>query len=161
MGQSPKGTNVHNEFKINSIEFHQGKTYFSKFMLKESNKWTTQITKCITPPSIIMSVRAPVGNVNMLIGRNIVIGRGLASIKPYLSNIYLFYYFLSIMKNQLEQKSTGTTFKAINNNTLQNILLSLPPLEEQKRIVYKIQDIKQALEKIDCWFKINPNGYQY
>jgi len=141
MGQSPSGINVTSNRTSKSIEFHQGKSNFGEMMLAASSKWTTQLTKIVSPVAIIMSVRAPVGDVNLLIDRSIVIGRGLSSIQPYCSDIYYFYYLLSTKKKSLESMATGTTFKAINNKTLQEIILPIAPEKEQKRIVAVIEKI--------------------
>ena len=88
-----------------------------------------------------MSVRAPVGDVN-LVKNKIYIGRGLASFQIYTECdlLYIYYYFLTI-KNSLERVSTGSTFKAINSEIVNKIIIPLPPLEEQKRIVEKIEEI--------------------
>ena len=149
MGQSPKGYEVSAEKSNESVEFHQGKTDFSDFELLFSNKWTMQITKLVEAPAIVMSVRAPVGDVNLLSGRNIVIGRGLASIQPYISSQQYFYYMLSTKKNELESKATGTTFKAINNKTLQEVIVPFPPINEQNQIVSIIEKMNLQLHQFD------------
>jgi type I restriction enzyme S subunit len=147
MGQSPKGYEVSSEKSNESFEFHQGKADFGDFELLFSNKWTMQINKLVEAPAVVMSVRAPVGDVNFLTGRNIVIGRGLASIQPYISSQQFFYYLLSTKKNVLESKATGTTFKAINNKTLQELIVSLPPINEQNRIVSSIEKMNLQLHQ--------------
>ena len=58
-----------------------------------------------------MSVRAPVGDVN-LTRKTIVIGRGLAAIQPYGYSLEYLYHFLLTQKSILEQQATGTTFKS-------------------------------------------------
>lgn len=133
MGQAPKGSNVND--RGDGIEFHQGKTEFTETVIGKSLKYTTDSNKIVDSNFIIMAVRAPVGDVNLL-DRKISIGRGLAGIAPYISNkIYIFYYLESI-KNYFEKKSTGSTFKAINGNTIKNTVVPLPPLSEQSRIFY-------------------------
>lgn len=133
MGQAPKGSNVNDQGE--GIEFHQGKTEFTETVIGKSSKYTTDSNKIVDSNFIIMAVRAPVGDVNLL-DRKISIGRGLAGIAPYISNkIYIFYYLESI-KNYFERRSTGSTFKAINGNTIKNAVVPLPPLSEQSRIFY-------------------------
>ncbi len=145
MGQSPKGINVSPD--IQGVEFHQGKSFFGDKNLNESKIYTSEVTRLVEKPSIVMSVRAPVGDVN-LINRPIVIGRGLASISPiYLMLDYVFYY-LSIKKNNLESQATGTTFKAITGSIVRNILIPIPPYLEQVAITKRITKIEAIITSI-------------
>ena len=139
MGQSPKGAAVTEFETSDSIEFHQGKSDFTTDILGHSSKYTTQVTKLVSAPSIVMSVRAPVGDVNLL-NHDIVIGRGLAAITPYKPMSRNFeYLYLKTLKPSLERKATGSTFKAITGQVLQNMLVLLPPLKEQERIVTQVE----------------------
>ena len=140
MGQSPKGNNVTSEFSLNAVEFHQGKSDFGEKFLNPSGKYTSQITKEIEIPSIVMSVRAPVGDVN-LTRKTIVIGRGLAAIQPYGYSLEYLYHFLLTQKSILEQQATGTTFKAIGGEVLRNLPIALPAEKEQIRIVNLINSV--------------------
>lgn len=94
-----------------------------------------------------MSVRAPVGDVN-LINRPIVIGRGLTAISPiYIMLDYVFYY-LSTKKIKLESQATGTTFKAISGGVVRNTLIPIPPYSEQVAITKKIIKIEAIINSI-------------
>ncbi|ELA93088.1 hypothetical protein CUS60_12645 [Enterococcus faecium] len=147
MGQAPKSSNVNNEG--NGFEFHQGKTFFSSMYVEQSGVYTTSPNKVINPPAIIMSVRAPVGDVN-LIDRKIVIGRGLAAFVPGNGIELLFLYnYLQTQKSYLLSLSTGTTFKAINSQTVRTINVPLPPLKEQKRIVAKLEELFALIDTIE------------
>ena len=146
MGQAPKGTTV-NELG-EGIEFHQGKTEFTDKIIGKSLKYTTSDNKIIDDKYIIMAVRAPVGDVNLL-NRKISIGRGLAGIMPYVSNKEYIFYYLDSIKDYYEANSTGSTFKAINGNTIKNTPLPLPPLEEQSRIAVKIAQLFALLRKVE------------
>ena len=72
MGQSPKGETVTRN--SNGIEFHQGKIYFTDKYIDKSPFSTSEPTK-ITSNSVLLCVRAPVGEVN-LVNREVCIGRG-------------------------------------------------------------------------------------
>ncbi len=77
-GQSPKSKYYNIDQK--GLPFYQGKKEFEEMYLGEPIKWTTSITKKAIPDDILMSVRAPVGPVNIT-KKEICIGRGLAAIR--------------------------------------------------------------------------------
>jgi len=64
-GQSPKSENYND--KENGLPFYQGKKDFGRKYLKEPTVWTTQVTKKSIKNDILMSVRAPVGDVNIIL----------------------------------------------------------------------------------------------
>ncbi|WP_294378269.1 restriction endonuclease subunit S [uncultured Clostridium sp.] len=139
MGQSPKGDSV---FDGNEgVEFHQGKVFFGVDYIKKSNQFTTKPTKIAEANSVLLCVRAPVGIAN-IVDREICIGRGLCAIKGFngISEKFILY-FLRALKNDFIKKATGTTFVAITGEVVKNQLIPLPPLEEQKRIVAKIEEL--------------------
>ena len=71
-GQSPPGAS-YNESGIGA-PFHQGKIEFGDKFVGEAIKWTTDPRRFADKGDIVMSVRAPVGPVN-LTTRRISIGR--------------------------------------------------------------------------------------
>ena len=148
MGSSPKGNTVGDD--LDGIEFHQGKVYFTDKFLKKSTQKTTQPTKLAIPNDVLLSVRAPVGTVNIT-QREICIGRGLCAIRPYLSDIsYQFiYYVLSALKEEFIKQATGTTFIAITADVIRNQLIPLPPLAEQKRIVDKLDELMANCNQLE------------
>ena len=149
MGQSPENefVNTNNRY----MEFHQGKIFFSEKYLNYSGKFTKKITKIAEKKSVLLCVRAPVGIINIT-ERDICIGRGLCAIKPNteISSEFLFYW-LKIYKKFFEHSATGTTFKAITINTVNNLLIPLPPIFEQKKILYVIENYIRLINllKID------------
>ena len=147
MGSSPKSQDICNDNQY--IEFHQGKIYFSKKTLMKSNQYTRRTTKLAPKQSVLLCVRAPVGELNIT-DRDICIGRGLASIKS-LGNINeeFIFYWLHPYKTYLVNQSTGSTFSAITSDTVRKILIPLPPLMEQKEILDKIQRVFTLLENLE------------
>ena len=94
-----------------------------------------------------MSVRAPVGDVNIA-DTTCCIGRGLCAIRANEQVSYKYiYYYLKTIKNQLESMSTGSTFKAINKSVLDSIELEIPDLKEQERIVSILETAERAKRK--------------
>ena len=144
MGSSPKGNSINSDEK-GGYEFHQGKSFFSSKHLLKSNVYTNQPTKLCPSSSVLLSVRAPVGKVN-IVDRTICIGRGLASIKPFIDfEIELLYYFLTTLEPYFIDHSTGSTFKAITSNIVKECLLPVPPKNVQNRLLVAIKKIFSLL----------------
>lgn len=144
-GQSPKG-----EF-YNSVgdgtPFYQGKTEFTNYYLGSPKKWTTQVTKEAIPNDIVMSVRAPVGPVN-LVSQRICIGRGLASIRPNTDKVVTEYLFhiLKAQQNRFKALSSGSTFEAINRKVIENFSIPIPSIEEQRIIAAELDSYQQIID---------------
>ena len=146
MGQSPEGEAVSDD--KNGMEFHQGKICFGKKYLEESSSFTKHITKIAPKDSVLLCVRAPVGIVNIT-EREICIGRGLCAVIPkYEINSDFWFYWLQSLQSDFEQKATGTTFRAISVDVIKNQIVAIPPHEEQNRIVNKINELYEQLDKI-------------
>ena len=78
-GQSPDGADFNDQRE--GLPFYQGKKDFGPRFLQSPRVWTRTVTKEAQPGDILMSVRAPVGPINLPEER-ICIGRGLAAIRP-------------------------------------------------------------------------------
>ncbi|WP_454997778.1 restriction endonuclease subunit S [Capnocytophaga granulosa] len=146
MGQSPKGETVTRN--SNGIEFHQGKIYFTDKYINKSPFFTSEPTKT-TSNSVLLCVRAPVGEVN-LVNREICIGRGLCAIEP-LGNISIdfCFFWLILLKDYFNENSTGSTFSSISGEIIRNAFIPLPPLAEQHRIVEKIETFFASFDQIE------------
>jgi type I restriction enzyme S subunit len=145
MGQSPPGETYNTQGV--GMPFLQGKAEFGK-VYPSPVKYTTNPLKIGKTGSVLISVRAPVGDVNIA-NMDYCIGRGLASISfknGYGCNEYLFYC-LQFLKPLLEKEGYGSTFKAINKEVLTKFQIPLPPLEEQQKIAQILQSIDQRIEK--------------
>ena len=123
MGQSPPG-NTYNE-NGDGMPFLQGNAEFGeKYPIYI--KYTTAPNKIVEERTILISVRAPVGDLNIA-DREYCIGRGLAGL--YVENEILrdyVYNFLKYARFELEKNSTGSTFKAINKDALSSLKLIIP-----------------------------------
>ena len=147
MGSSPSGENLCNDSSY--TEFHQGKIYFSKQIVSNSYQYTKEVTKIAAAGSILLCVRAPVGEVN-LTDRPLCIGRGLAAIEPLdtISEKFLFHW-LQAFKANLVSKATGTTFTAVTSDVVKKLLIPLPPLKEQTEILSQINTVFCKLNIIE------------
>lgn len=145
-GQSPDGKDINEQ---EGVEFHQGKIYFGDIYLRQANIFTKKISKIAHKDSVLLCMRAPVGDVNIT-QREICIGRGLSAIKPYapISAIFLLYWLKSY-KTYFEDRATGSTFKAITGEVVKETLIPLPPLSIQHRIVEKIEELLPLVDEYD------------
>ena len=141
-GQSPKGEYYNKEGR--GTPFYQGKKDYGKRYLNEPKVWTDKVTKLAEKDDILLSVRAPIGALNIAT-QQICIGRGLAAIRPStkILNDYLFYSLL-LISNKLEG-SSGAIFNSINKSQIEALEVTLPSIEEQQNILDKLD---AALEKI-------------
>lgn len=149
MGQSPE-SEFYNENGY-GIPFYQGKINFNEIYISPSKIYTTKITQTAERHDILMSVRAPVGPVNIFTGDKCCIGRGLAAIriKKEAANFkYVFYYLKSIESDIGRDTNTGSIFDSINKEKIMNIKIPLPPLEIQQKIVEELDKEMEALEKV-------------
>ena len=154
MGQSPDSS-TYNSAGIGH-PFFQGKADFGK-VYPTARSFCSNPTKIANENDVLISVRAPVGDVNIA-DQTCCIGRGLAAIRERtgLSNYKFIFYYLQFLKPTLEQQGTGSTFKAINKNNIENIDIPVLPLETQQKIadvLDKAQALidkrKEQLEKLD------------
>lgn len=147
MGQSPVSSS-YNENE-DGLPFFQGKADFGKINPK-AKVWCNKPTKIAEKDDILMSVRAPVGDLNIATAK-CCIGRGLAGIRAKKDKCYFKYlfYFLRSKYNELNQMSTGSTFKAISKNNILNIEGNIPEIKEQKIIVSKLDKFQDLIIKTE------------
>ena len=138
MGQSPPGS-TYNE-RGEGLPFFQGKTDFGT-RHPMVRVWCTEPKKIAKPGDVLISVRAPVGPTNVA-DRICAIGRGLAAITPLggIPTEFILFKF-RLLEPELSLSGTGSTFTAINRKDLEEIDIDVPPLEEQKRIVAKAEEL--------------------
>ena len=125
MGQSPKGENYTDNpedyiLVQGNADMKDGKVF--------PRVWTTQVTKQAHKGDIILSVRAPVGDIGKT-DYDVVIGRGVAAVK---GNEF-FYQLLGKFKldGYWTKSSTGSTFDSINSNEIKNAKVTIPDIKEQ------------------------------
>jgi len=146
MGQSPPGT-TYNEIG-EGMPFLQGNAEFGK-VNPVHFKYTTDPKKIVAQNTILISVRAPVGDLNIA-DKTYCIGRGLAGL--YIENDSLrsyVYNFLRFSRYELDKHSTGSTFKAINKAALSTIKIVIPTeleLIDNSNNLKKLINSKERLE---------------
>ncbi len=128
MGQSPNSDDCNSSG--NGIPFLQGNADFSSIN-PIPQSWCEKPTKIAPTHSILLSVRAPIGAVNIA-NNDYCIGRGLCAL---VSKNPKFWYYNSIcLHDELNSLGTGSTFKAISTEQILNIFTAIPPPSEQTAI---------------------------
>ncbi|MBY6811079.1 restriction endonuclease subunit S [Clostridium botulinum] len=93
--------------------------------------WTSQITKKAEAGDLIMSVRAPAGEIGKT-AHNVVIGRGVAAIK---GNEFIFQSLVKMNGEGYWKKlSCGSTFESLNSDNIKNAKIMVSNLDEQAQI---------------------------
>ena len=141
-GQSPEGINYNNNG--NGLPFYQGKKDFGSKYLNSPTVWTSQITKESIENDILMSVRAPVGDVNLNPFKKICIGRGLAAIRANDSKTQQFLYSYIRLNKKYFGGNQGIAFEAITTTDLSQIKIPLPPIDIQNKIIKEIEIIEKT-----------------
>ena len=148
MGQSPPGNtyNDHGE----GLPFFQGRTDFG-FRYPENRKYCNAPTRIAMPGDTLVSVRAPVGDLNMA-WTKCCIGRGVAALRHKSgSSSFTYYSAWTLQRNISVYEHTGTVFGAINKKQLEEI----QTLEPQRKIVEKFDVLVNPL---DCRVRDNTLG---
>lgn len=118
------------------VPFYQGKTEFGDLYINAPVTFCTAPVKMAKANAILMSVRAPVGAVNIAT-QDCCIGRGLASITPKegKSTTMFIYYALKYMEEDIDRLGTGSTFKAINKESYAKIQMPNAEISDQTKFV--------------------------
>lgn len=153
MGQSPKGSSYND--KGEGRPFLQGNKTFGR-LYPFIDKWTTEPTKIGKKGTVLMSVRAPVGDLNIA-NQDVCIGRGLCSIEMKNGNNEYLYYLLKTTIKEIKIKSTGTVFASINKKELEKIKVIDFDRKEQIKIAKVLSKIDK---KIELNNQINDNLYE-
>ena len=142
MGQSPKG-DTFNETGEGAV-FYQGRTDFG-FRFPTRRLYTTEPKRIALCDDALMSVRAPVGDLNVAY-EECCIGRGLAAIHSKDNHQSFVLYTLFTLKKQLDVfNGEGTVFGSINKESLNYMEITIPPRELMDRFESTISPIDRAI----------------
>ena len=135
MGQSPKG-DTYNEDGVGTV-FFQGRTEFG-FRFPTRRLFTTDPKRMAQTNDALMSVRAPVGDMNVAY-EDCCVGRGIAAIRSKDGHQSFVLYTMFDLREELNVfNGEGTVFGSINRDALNSMPISIPPkkvLDEFEAIV--------------------------
>ncbi len=144
MGQSPKSNTYNRDGK--GMPFLQGNRTFGR-KYPTFDTYTTAPTKTAVAGDVIMSVRAPVGDLNITpIGT--CLGRGVCSLHMKNGNQEFLYYLMKYCVPQLINKESGTVFGSVNRNDICKLIVDVPDnLDVQRKIASYLSVIDDKIEK--------------
>lgn len=147
MGQSPDSSSYNNEEK--GIAFIQGNADM-KNGFPSIRMFTTDPKRYSELNDILLSVRAPVGDVFYNNYGNLSIGRGLSAIRIKNKHLRtLVYYWLNFDKKQFERLEQGTTFTEIGKKEVRNINVTIPTnSKEQASIANILSSVDEAIDSV-------------
>ncbi len=159
MGQSPDGSSYNEDG--NGEIFYQGSTDFG-IRFPSVRMYTTAPSRFAKQGDILMSVRAPVGAVNIA-NTNCCIGRGLSAINSKIGSITYIYFVIHYLKVRFDSMNTaGTTFGSITKEELHGLpvvipapkvirhfeSVSKPIFDKQMAIGLEIQDLTKQRDNL-------------
>lgn len=158
MGQSPSSDSYNTDGL--GVPFYQGSGEFTEKYVG-NGMFCTAPTRMAKAGDVLMSVRAPVGTVNIT-SKECCIGRGLAAIRSKVSAEYneYFLYAFRAMADDLNSMGHGSTVLAINKNELHGLLMPNASLQSQMSFVAFAQqsdkskfELEQALSELTATYK--------
>lgn len=156
MGQSPPSSAVAEVG--DGLPFIQGNAEFGA--RHPTPKFIASTTpKVVREGDVLISVRAPVGEVNIAEGP-LCIGRGVGGIRAKDCDPDFLFYAVCGLSQTFDRLSQGSTFDAINGKELRSIEILLPPLDEQRRIAEVLRSVDEALASYDDVAKTVANVVQ-
>jgi type I restriction enzyme S subunit len=140
MGQSPPGDTYNDDGE--GLPFFQGRTDFG-FRFPENRKYCSAPTRVAEKDDTLVSVRAPVGDINLAAER-CCIGRGVAALRHKSGGASFTYYTAWSLQDELQQfENTGTVFGAINKVQFEK----LPTVDPKPAVIEAFENIVSALDK--------------
>ena len=139
MGQSPSSKNYTDNPNDNILVQGNADLKDGKVVPR---LWTKEITKTIDKDGIILTVRAPVGDVAKT-DYKVVLGRGVAGIK---GNNYIYQFLQKLQNNRYwVSLSSGSTFESINSNDIKDLIIDIPSIEEQTKISMLLNNVNSII----------------
>ena len=158
MGQSPKGDTYNTNGE--GILFNQGSGDFTDKYVA-TKMYCTAPTRIAKAGDVLMSVRAPVGTVNITLD-DCCIGRGLAAIRSRKSKEYNEYFFqaFKVMENEIANMGQGSTVNSISKDMLLGIMMPDASIVQQGWFVKFARqsdkskfELNEAIKDLDAMYK--------
>ena len=150
MGQSPSGSS-YNEDGVGEV-FYQGRAEFG-FRFPKRRLFTTEPKRMAETGDVLLSVRAPVGDLNVAYER-CCIGRGLGAIHSKTGHSSFVLYTMFALRSQLDVfNGEGTVFGSINRDALNAIPINIPlvtEIDQFEVVAHPIDELIRANYEENC-----------
>lgn len=154
MGSSPSSV-FYNKEKEGTPFLQGNRTFGYKFPYYDT--YTTYPGVIAKSGDIIMSVRAPAGDINQVL-TDVCIGRGLCALRMKKCNQDFLFYLLKYYSKQLIRKETGTVFGSISKKDISNLEIEIPEnTSDLQKTVIVLSNIDKKIE-INSLINNNLNG---
>lgn len=142
MGQSPPGSTYNDNGE--GLPFFQGNADFG-FRYPDKRRYCTAPTRIARPDDTLVSVRAPVGAINMA-WEECCIGRGVAALRHSSGSTSFTYYSVWALQEEiLQYEHTGTVFGAITKKQFESLQVIEPPADLVGRFENQVQALDQRI----------------
>lgn len=139
MGTSPSGSSYNTEGK--GDVFYQGRAEFG-FRFPERNLYTTEAKRFADVDTVLVSVRAPVGDINVA-EEKCCIGRGLASVRSNKGFNSFILYLMQSLKPVFDRfNGEGTVFGSINKKAFEDLKVVIP----DEKNVFEFDSISSSID---------------
>lgn len=130
-------------YGLNEKYISFGKRDISRLGLEKSS------AQLLPEGAVLFSSRAPIGYV-AIAAKELATNQGFKSCATYILDVSHFvYYFLKRSARHIDASASGTTFKEISGSKFASIPMPLPPLEEQLRIVEKVDELMALCDRLE------------
>ena len=146
MGQSPP-SQEYNSDQIGT-PFLQGNAEFGPHH-PTPKIYCPTAKKHANPGDILLSVRAPVGAINIA-DQEYGIGRGLCAVRPRMNQLERRYvkYLLEVVRTELYVVATGSTYDAVTVDEVSNLICVVPPFSEQTQIANFLDHKTEQIDEL-------------
>ena len=141
-------------FLITASNIKQGYMDYTRKEYISQAEYENRQSRGITQKGdLIFTTEAPMGNIALCEMHKCSCGQRIITFKERARNtvfpkLYMYFILSPQFQQQLLDNCTGTTAKGIKADKLKHLLIPLPPLAEQKRIVAKLEEILPLCERL-------------
>ena len=148
-------------FLITASNIRQGYMDYTRKEYISTEEYDRRKSRGITQRGdLLFTTEAPMGNASICDLEKCSCGQRIITFQQYEKNtaiteLYMYFILSPQFQKQLLNNCTGTTAKGIKADKLKHLLIPLPPLAEQKRIVAKIEELLPYIDRYEqAWSKL-------
>lgn len=147
---TPVYDNLGNVYFVNGNNLSNGKIVIKSDTKKLNNIEAQKHKRVLDETTILVSINGTIGNIAFYNNENIILGKSACyfNVMGKISKKYIKIIIESDYFNKYAQKvATGTTIKNVPLWAMRTLLIPLPPLDVQKRIAQRIEEIQPLIDK--------------